>query len=70
MWETMNRLIRADLPVGERSSFMDRKSCMRREGKDARSRPAQAGIPSVIPAQAGIQWLIQYIPALAGMTIH
>ena len=27
-----------------RSSFMDRKSCMRREGMDARSRPAKAGI--------------------------
>ena len=44
---------------------------MRREGMDARSRPAQAGIqPPVIPAQAGIQWLIQAIPAYAGMTIR
>ena len=26
--------------------------------------------PFVIPAQAGIQWLIESIPARAGMTIH
>ena len=44
--------------------------------EDARSRPAQAGIPfrhsgrddasfafAVIPAQAGIQYFISYIPA-------
>ena len=38
--------------------------------EDAHSRPAQAGIqPPVIPAQAGIQWGIQAIPAYAGMTI-
>ena len=31
-------------PKSASSSFMDRKSCMRREGMDAHSRPAQAGI--------------------------
>ena len=39
--------------------------------EEARSHLAKAGIhPPVIPAQAGIQWFIQYIPAQAGMTIH
>ena len=28
MWETMNRLIRANLPVGERLSFMDTPAWM------------------------------------------
>ena len=47
------------------------KQHLEQAAEEARSRLAKAGIhPSVIPAQAGIQWLIQYIPAQAGMTIH
>ena len=56
---------------------MDRKSCMRREGRkpvaamDRKSCMRREGRDARSrPAQAGIQWLIESIAAWPGMTIH
>ena len=40
-----------------------------RAAEEARKRPAKADT-LVIPAKAGIQWFIAYIPAQAGMTMR
>ena len=51
------------------SSFMDRKSCMRREGTPAWMQVVERRLEQAAedarsrPAQAGIQWFRQAIPA-------
>ena len=62
-------------------SFMDRKSCMRREGREARSRPAKAGIqktwpkrqmePGLCLSATGLKVIPRVvIPAAGGNVLH